>query len=185
MYLDQIKTKYEPLVLQYIPPQMVKPCTKEEIQQLERVLGLRLPLAYQEFLLWMGHGAGGFLAGSDWIFEDLFDLKEAARELLEENRSTEVLPEDTFVFFMHQGYRFLYLRPSEGENPPVYEYSEAMKPPVFRQTFRQFSEFVADELEATQRYIESVKVDIEKFRKSRPQFVQGIVERARASGYRL
>lgn len=183
MYLDQLKTQFE--TLQMVPPQLVVPCTEDEVHQLEQTLGLRLPLAYREFLLWMGHYAGGYLAGYDWRFEALFHLKEWALELLEENQSTEILPEDAIVFFMNQGYRFMFFRVSEGENPPVYEYSEIIKPRRFRLVFQQFSEFVSYHLEEARQHIEKVKSDISELRKSRPGLAQGIVDLERAHGFNL
>ena len=38
------------------------------------------------------------------------------------------MTDDDFVFFMHQGYEFCFFKLSEGDNPPVYFYSEEACP---------------------------------------------------------
>ena len=32
-------------------------------------------------------------------------------------------PDDALVFWMHQGYQFMFLRAAEGDDPPVYRLS--------------------------------------------------------------
>ena len=71
-----------------------------------------MPAAYQEFLLWMGHGAGKFLRGSDCFFQHLPYLQEWALELLQENNFPENLPEDTFIFLMHIWAEYLDFSPA-------------------------------------------------------------------------
>ena len=73
--------------------------------------------AYQEFLLSMGRSAGQFLRGSDCFLNHIPQLQEWAVELLQENNFAESLPEDAFIFLMHQGYQFSFFRVSEGADP--------------------------------------------------------------------
>ncbi|MDQ2715867.1 MAG: SMI1/KNR4 family protein [Chloroflexota bacterium] len=124
MYLDEVKARFSRRGV--LRREKVVPCTEEEVRSLEDTLGFSLPATYREFLLWMGHarGAGNFLRGSDCFYEWLPLIQGWAVELLEENGNPEVLPEDAFVFYMHQGYRFYFLRLSEGDNPPIYYYTE-------------------------------------------------------------
>ena len=56
----------------------------------------------------MGHSASKFLQGSDCFFKHLPYLREWACELLQENKFSNTLPEDAFVFFMHQGEMMQY-----------------------------------------------------------------------------
>src|SRR6266481_1526061 len=79
MYLDGVKARFEELHL--VRREKIIPCTEREIQLLEQQLGLPLPGAYQEFLLWMGHGAGGFLRGSDCFYDRLPPLRAWAAAL--------------------------------------------------------------------------------------------------------
>jgi len=129
VYLDEVKARFEQLHL--VCREKIIPCTEDEIRILEQWLGLPLPGAYKEFLLWMGHGAGGFMRGSDCFYEHLPRLRAGAMELLKENGYAEPLPGDAFVFYMHQGYQFYFIRVGEGDDPPVYFYSEAMETPAF------------------------------------------------------
>lgn len=45
-------------------------------------------------------------------------------ELLEENESKHILTDNDFVFWMGQGYMFAFFKLKEGNNPPIYFYSE-------------------------------------------------------------
>ena len=98
----------------------------------------------------MGKGGGSILKGSDCFYAHLPHLKQWAIELLEENNFSGVLPDDAFVFFMHQGYQFAFMCISEGDNPPVYYYNESYKPPTFVLAYNSFDQFLATEVN---RYI--------------------------------
>lgn len=119
-FLDKLKKK----VAVTVPSVPVTGCSLEEIQLLEAQLGFQVPLAYKEFLLWMGKDGGPLLRGSDCFYEDIANIQKWSVELLQENSMPFSLPEDAFVFFMHQGYQFAFVRLSEGENSPAYFYYE-------------------------------------------------------------
>jgi hypothetical protein len=145
MYLDKVKERLR--ALNFIHPDEFLPCSEDEVNALEHHSGLSLPEAYKEFLLWMGHGAGRLLRGSDCFYEHLPHLREWAVELLEEDGFHKPLPDDAFVFFMHQGYQFTFLRLSEGDDPPVYYYIESMDQISFTISHRSFSEFLMSGIE--------------------------------------
>jgi hypothetical protein len=115
MYLDKAKKKEE--ALHQVGFEDLVPCTEDEIAFLERWLKRPCPQAYREFLHWMGYWGGGLFVGSDFFYERLMNMQEWARALLEEDHYPGELPEDAFVFFMHQGYRFYFFRFSEGADP--------------------------------------------------------------------
>jgi hypothetical protein len=96
-------------------------CTEEEIETLEKRVGLKLPSAYHEFLRWMGKGDGRFWIGLGGFYEGLPRYNEWARELVRESGSAAELPSDAFVVFWDDNY-FYFLRTSEGDNPPVYAF---------------------------------------------------------------
>lgn len=153
MYLDKVKKQL--IELKIASPDEQVGCTQDEVIELERQLGISLPKAYREFLLSMGYGAGKFLRGSDCFFEHLPYLQKWAIELLEENNFCESLPEDTFVFSMHQGYQFSFFRLSEGDNPPTYSYCEGTNQTSFIRSHERFSDFLATEAEIHARYLYS------------------------------
>ena len=110
-------------------PDDLKGCTREEIEVLQQKFDLTLPATYIEWLTIMGRGAGRFLRGSDAFFPALLELREGAEELLGENGGRFSLPQDAFVFLMHQGYQFLYFQTLRNDpDPPVTHYLEGNAP---------------------------------------------------------
>lgn len=154
MYLSKAKTRFEELGL---ASSECIPCTIEEVLALEQRLNLSLPEAYKEFLLWMGHGSP-VLKGTNCFYEDLPNLLNWALELLDEDGFPKKLPDDAFIFLMHQGYYFMFLKISEGKDPPVYDYIEEieemdevekmMSRTSFNVRFSSFSEFLLSEIES-------------------------------------
>lgn len=145
MYLEKAKAKEEDL--HQVGIANFTPCTTWQVTTLENWYGHSLPQAYKEFLFWMGSWGGGFLMGSECFYGDLKDIQLWARELLAENRFSGTLPENAFIFWMHQGYQFAFFLCHEGENPPVYYYLE--EEPVktsFIQIYH-FSEFLAQQID--------------------------------------
>ncbi len=98
-------------------------CSAQEISQMEAEVG-PLPTSYREFLLKMGRGAGNFYVGTDLFYPDFLGITEAAHHLVAEDKADIILPKDTIVFMMHQGYQFMFVRSGEGADPPVYYYME-------------------------------------------------------------
>ena len=126
--------------------QEIKGCSPDEIRRLEAHYNLSLPKLYQEFLREMGHRAGLFYQGTDMFYETLIDLREGASQLLREDESWFQLPDDAFVFFMHQGYQFMYFRTANGnDDPPVFNYLEGDGTPT--QAYDSFSEFLLESVE--------------------------------------
>lgn len=146
MYLDQVKQLFKEANARVPLAHWVWPCSEGEVAALEQQLGVRLPAAYREFLLWMGHGAGAFLQGTD-VFYDVLPLTEAAQELLHEDGISAPLPSDAIVFYMAQGYQFMFMRATEGENPPIYFYNEGMSEAPFPQLYASFTAFLEKEIE--------------------------------------
>ncbi len=130
------------------------PCTEKEISELEKQIGLKLPEAYKEFLLWSGKGLGSFEIGSDIFYDqvDLVELQQDARDLLVENNFPQQLPEDAFVFWMHGGYMFTFFRTSEGANPSVHFYRESFKEDFAWNHQAHFTDFLIVEMRDQARY---------------------------------
>jgi hypothetical protein len=146
MYLDQTKQYFRDRT--GIPAEAVRGCTDEEVRDLEQYIGRQLPAAYEELLFWMGHGAGYIMQGTDFFYPDIRTLTEDAEDLLRENAFPESLPEDAFVFTMHQGYQFQFFRTSEGADPPVYGFCEGTTKERFDAMQPCFSAWVLAAVEA-------------------------------------
>lgn len=124
-------------------------CSAAEISKLEADANLNLPVAYKEFLLWAGNGLGDFAIGSDIFYEDadLVGMQQDARGILIENIFPHELPDDAFVFWMHQGYMFSFFRASEGGNPPIRNYREGENDGrILYNKEENFVAFVRDEI---------------------------------------
>ncbi len=144
MYIEHVLNEMKRLGIPN--PRKFVPCTEEEVAHLEEATHLSLPQTYREFLRTMGKDADLFLMGSDFMYPQLLNLQEVAREILIEDAFPQSLPEDAFVFFMHQGYQFGFFRTSEGDDPPVYWYVEQKEHEAFRCPYPQFTEFLLDML---------------------------------------
>ena len=130
------------------------PCTEEEVFALEQKVHLSLPRAYKEFLLTMGKGADTFLVGSDFLYPELLNLQEVAKEMLAEDGFPQKLPEDAFVFFMHQGYQFNFFRISGEDDPSVSRYFEGKEKETFTVIYPHFTDFLLTELKDHADYIQ-------------------------------
>lgn len=137
MYIERVVAR---LVDQGVDPQEFQPCTEQEVQELERQLERRLPLAYREFLLTMGHSAGEVFHPDDCFYEDLPKIQRLAAILLKPTGAT--LPDDAFVF-LYAGYQFLFFRTSEGDDPPAYYYMEGDDlSNGFQQQYQHYTDFL-------------------------------------------
>jgi hypothetical protein len=138
-------------------------CSEKEIEQLEEHIGAKLPQTYREFLTLMGHDAGIFWRGTDYLYKSVFDLTEYARETMMDGSFK--LPNDAFVFSSHQGYFFAYFRLSDGDDPPIYSYME--EEPYPTKWTESFSEclketldeqiFSLNQLKSRERYIREAR----------------------------
>lgn len=117
-------------------------CSPEEIAKVRAEFKIPLPLAYEEFLSQMGRSAGRFYEGTDMFFPKILGAKAAARELVAEDPFGVEFPDDAIPFSMHQGYQFLFVRSSEGDDPPVYYYLEQSG--QFEVKADEFSKFLSE-----------------------------------------
>lgn len=100
--------------------------TDEDIVELEKYAGAKLPAVYEQFLKQLGRSAGELFRGSDYSVSQRFGLRlrEHAEDLLRRTGASFALPRSAFVFLMHQGYQFTYFDLDQGDDPPVYYYLE-------------------------------------------------------------
>lgn len=87
-----------------------------------------------------------FYRGSAMFYPELNGLRKIATELLVEAQNDFALPLDAFVFFMHQGYQFMYFRTEVEEcDPPVYNYIEGDTAP--KRSYESFTDFLTESIE--------------------------------------
>lgn len=98
----------------------MNPCSKDDISKLVKSSPTRtLPKTYLDFMNKAGNGIE-FLVGTDYSMKYIFELKEGAIELLEENNFIKKLTDNQFIFMMHQGYIFWFFNLNDGDDPAVY-----------------------------------------------------------------
>jgi hypothetical protein len=85
------------------------------------------------------------MKGSSAFYNEIFDLREGSIELLYEDGFKD-LPDNTFVFWMHQGYQFAFFYLNQGENPPVYFYYEGRTKDDFELVENSFTDFLETQL---------------------------------------
>ena len=123
----------------------VRGCSEKEIAQLEADTCRPLPPAYRDFLSELGQSAGEFLRGTNWTYAELRALQVPAVQLLKSGNEQAVLPANSFVFAMHQGYQFLYFLTVNMDNdPPVFYYTEDpdLESLMPQRKFEHLSEFL-------------------------------------------
>jgi hypothetical protein len=100
-------------------------CSQGQIDAVQRDQGLPLSRSYEAFLRFLGRDAGGLFVGTDVTYPEVLGLREAAIDILDRYREWKPdcdvfrLPADAVVIEMHQGYVFLFVRSSLGDDPPV------------------------------------------------------------------
>jgi len=123
----------------------LEPVTSSKIFLIEKEFKITLPEVYKQFLQLMGNGAGEYMRGSSVFYDEIFSLRKWADELVHEN-DIEPIPNDAFVFWMHQGYQAAYFKLNEGDNPPVYYFSEGQESDGFKLKEKSLSDFFASQL---------------------------------------
>ncbi len=152
MYIERVLAQMK--ALNVLDTHKFVPCTEDEVSSLEQKVHLSLPIAYKEFLLTMGKGTDTFLVGSDFLYPELLNLQEVAKEMLAEDEFPQKFPEDAFVFFMHQGYQFNFFRTSGGDDPPVFRYFEGKDQETFPVIYHHFTDFLMTELKDHANYVQ-------------------------------
>jgi hypothetical protein len=119
-------------------------CSEEEIATLENQCGIHFPEMYRTFLARMGRGAGDFFLGTEWKYPELKHLRSRAESLISATGTSYLLPQDAFVFAMHQGYALLFFYVT-GDDPPVWSYVEYDTHPT--EVSPSFSSWLRDTVE--------------------------------------
>ncbi|MBC9914081.1 SMI1/KNR4 family protein [Chitinophaga varians] len=123
----------------------LQPCSDEDIVMLEDMHGIKLPVAYKQFLAVAGRGADTYMAGSDWEYEKLDSVNREAIALLA-CHGCQDLPDKAFICWMHQGYQFAFFVCDGNDDPAIFYYNETAGRADFVQTYDRLSDWLYDEL---------------------------------------
>lgn len=99
--------------------------TIQKIMDIQKITNI--PKAFWAYLKIMGTSIGGIYSGAEVGAHAMLtqNLKEQAKSLLEEVGISSGVLDRAIVYFMHQGHTFFFVSIDEGDNPPVYMYSES------------------------------------------------------------
>jgi len=154
MYLDKSIEKIK--ALNTFEDWEFKGCSDQEIQALEQELpnGLKLPGAYVEFLHFCGHGLGFFLQGDEFFYSQI--LKRQKKGELEKLMKSdgyngslkEAFTADMFMIYQHHGGEFVrFFKLTEGNDPPVYYFKDAINFTGYHTQEDSFSAYFLFEIE--------------------------------------
>jgi hypothetical protein len=136
-YLAEIKQFHA----EFVQPYTGKPkgCRDSEVRKIEDYFGLELPLAYKQYLKFMGKDYNGVFIGSNWFVGNVIENTEWLPQFLVEKQIEFKLPERFLVFFSHQensaGWFDL---PAANDDPPIWLITESNSSPRSVETFTGF-----------------------------------------------
>ena len=153
--------------------QLVIPCTPKEVNKLEALLPepYRLPTAYKEFLLYCGKDMGYISGITCFSYKQVLSIiqddNRDIKGMLEMCDADDELPADIFVISQHIMSNFEYILLSEGDNPPVYFWSEEEEAGLETAFKRNdsFAEYLMDMI-ATGAMYAMIEVTTEKLNKN-------------------
>lgn len=118
-----------------------------QVDEIEKFHEVKLPENYKHLLMSMGLDGGGFMKGEDFFYDRIFELKDYASELLEEDESRFSLKASHFVFYSHQGYIFAYFDTFENNiDPSIYYYVEGDLIPSRK--YNSLEEFLKEKIDS-------------------------------------
>lgn len=112
---------------------------EEDIAETEAAQGVRLPLAYRQFLRECGRSAGLLFYDIHAFFPYIRCLKANLAEMVEEERLTFELPANAFVSAEYLGDQYHYFLCDGNDDPPVFHLSSDG---TVIQLSSSFSEFI-------------------------------------------
>lgn len=152
-HLPQIRAFHKEMVEPWTGPPAG--CSETEIAALEAKVGWPLPLAYKQYLAFMGADRQGTFVGSDWFIESA--RLNTIDSALAYNEVGYTPSADTLTFMSHQGYMFGWLDlPIVSNDPPAYFYSESAKGNTVEHHTR-FTDLLLAELKYISHYTRKVR----------------------------
>ena len=124
----------------------VKGFSETEVTEVETKFGKKLPLAYKEFLLVMGHNSGGLFGDTIFTFDSansLLELRTIAEEHWSELGFNNILSNDSFLFACYGGTFFSYFNCTDLQHDPeVFDYEAGFTDkPICKGKFTEVLEY--------------------------------------------
>lgn len=91
-----------------------------DIVAYEQERGFKLPRAYRDFLRVCGRDSRNLILGSWHSFDDKEKIRAEAKGILQDMSAPVMLSDDLEVVLTHQGYTFIAISLSDGDDPQVY-----------------------------------------------------------------
>lgn len=101
-----------------------KGVSTNELNKIESELGLKIPEALKEYLIWGGNHSQGPLIGTECFASDIVENTEYLPGFIRENGLNPLERDDYIVFYCHQGYVLAWVYASGGDNPEVHYFAE-------------------------------------------------------------
>ena len=142
-----IALKDQMLKLNLADPNLVRGCSKKEIEKLEQDNNVILPKSYRVFLENFGHGIGGAIMKEiDILYDNIFNLTNVIRNEVLIDEGDPVLPNKAFVFTGRYNEQFMFFN-ADGleEDPSVFYYM--IDDEEFRKIADSIFDIVEDEVE--------------------------------------
>lgn len=118
--------------------------TSDDIAELEARQGVKLPMAYKQFLMECGRSAGLLFYDVSAFFPQTRELKEDVREMLEEEGVDFALTESAFFFSGYMADQYNYFICDGAQDPAVFHLDSRG---TITQLAESFSAFVYDCIE--------------------------------------
>ncbi|ACU60256.1 SMI1/KNR4 family protein [Chitinophaga pinensis] len=108
------------------------PCTAEEVDELERSLGIKFPRAYRELVMIFGKYSSFTIAENSFEYPEYQGMRDAAIEMAAGDDMVKI-DENIFVFnFDFHGPSAAWFPLNAGDDPPVYEYASVNEKTGFK-----------------------------------------------------
>ncbi len=131
------------------------PCDEWQVADIQEELRVDFPAAYKAFLLLAGRGCEPLEPSKYTIDDDLAGLQRSGRRIMQHENLA--VPQDAFVFFVHQGFVCHFFLLDNGDDPSIYQCVEGMGP--FQRIASTFSQWIFDQVARFKELRETRQVD--------------------------
>lgn len=164
----------------------IKGCTLAEILDLENNHPAKkdLPKALKEFLTFGGRKITYWKPGTGFFYPFFYDVNyKLDKTFLDSNycanffgnQFLDKFPSDAFLFYSNQGYEYMFIRLSEGDDPPVYFFDNDESMQHFSIVSESFSQWLNNSITMFIEYhnvrMNNVKIERKKFNDFKSQLL--------------